>query len=559
MEIPTLTEVLAALHSLQVEVAFLRDAKAKAEAEKAKAEAEKAKAEAEKAKAEAEKAKAEAETAQLRQLVQRHEESIAALRHRIYGSSSEKGSPEAAEAETKAAGAAPRARKGTGRHNHGRGPIPENLETEEIEVDVEPVMRPGLVKIGEDIREVVVWVKGHWVRRRYHLAKYANPQHPSDGVVCAEMPALGVERGKFDPSVAARLAHGKYVLHLPVNRQCQQFAREGFPLPLQTAVGHLIRASEVLVPLAERILSQLRLRMILHFDDTPVDMLEHDQVDADAPEDPGKRRCRTARIWALFSDSDGPALAGFVATPGRSAADVKTALGALRASYIQADALSSHDFVFAPREDGGPSPKEIACLAHVRRKFKEAEKAAGAKHSAKILKLIARLYAIEEEIRPKYKAAAAASLDEADWQAAANLRRDYRIRKGAGKLLDEVLSEVDTVLASQVPGSLVHKAATYAGNLRVQLKTYLKDGRLEIDNNKAENSLRRVGLGRNNWLFFGSETGAEAAAVWITLAACCGLHQVDFEAYLTDVLPRMVDHDPERLEELLPHNWKPLA
>jgi hypothetical protein len=72
-----------------------------------------------------------------------------------------------------------------------------------------------------------------------------------------------------------------------------------------------------------------------------------------------------------------------------------------------------------------------------------------------------------------------------------------------------------------VPGSLVHKAATYAGNLRVQLKTYLKDGRLEIDNNKAENSLRRVGLGRNNWLFFGSETGAEAAAVWMTLAACC--------------------------------------
>jgi hypothetical protein len=51
----------------------------------------------------------------------------------------------------------------------------------------------------------------------------------------------------------------------------------------------------------------------------------------------------------------------------------------------------------------------------------------------------------------------------------------------------------------------------------------------------------------------------EAAAIWMTLAACCGLHQVDFEAYLTDVLPRMVDHDPDRIEELLPHNWKPLT
>jgi transposase len=480
------------------------------------------------------------ENLQLKQLVTKLEEANANLKQKLFGSSSEK-APRVK--------GAPRTRKPSGivRDNHGRSPIEAELPRVDEVVDVEEVMRPGMDLFATEVRELLTWRCGYWYVRRLLLRKYAIKGEPDVGVVGATMPSIGVERGKFDSSVAARLIHGKYTLHLPVHRQLEDFASEGVVIANQTAIGHMMRCAVVLRPLGLLLQSLINRRTAKHSDDTPVDQL-----------DPGggTGKSLTARIWCNYSDCDGPPLVSFIASDGRTKEDAATAIGSF-GGYIHADACPSHDQLFLPRQDGGPVAKEVACMAHVRRKFYEARESLGKKQTEKILKIIARLYAIEADIRSKYKAAAALATTPAMWQEAANLRHDYRLRKGAAALIDDLLSLVDAVLKDQPPGSAVHRAAVYAGNLRLQLRVYLDDGRLEIDNNNAENTLRRVAIGRKNWLFFGSEIGAAAGALFMTLAANCKLHDVDFFDYIQDVLPRIAAAGTE-LEQHLPHKWQPL-
>jgi transposase len=544
MENPCLTEVLATLARVELRLVEVETefATHKTAHESLKTAHESLKTAHESSQAENEKLKTDNERLQRR--IGQQQEIIAGLQKQIFGSTSEK--------EKKGKGSPGRKPKGTGRHEHGRGPINQNLPQDELIIDVDPVMRPGLSLIGEEIHYRYRWIKGHWRVTRIVLLKYANPDKPQDGVVCATMPSLGMARSLFDSSFAARLIYNKYILHLPINRQMQQFDSEGLSIPYQTAVGHAMRVAILFRPLINCLYKEICASPAVHADDTPVDML-----DPDNERGPGKKQCRTARIWTIVSDCNGPRLVIFIATGSRSKDDAWKVLGKLKAQYIHADACASHDCLFAPREDGTPAPQECACYAHVRRKFFEASESAGKQHTATILKIIGRLYAIEDEIRPQYQAAAAAADTPQQWQAAADLRRDYRLNQGAKALIDKLLVEIDAVLAKQVPGTLVHQAATYAANLRLQLFTYLEHGCLEIDNNKAENALRSVAVGRDNWLFFGSELGAEAGAIFMTLAANCKIHGINLDDYIRDVLPRLKNHPPERLHELLPHNWKP--
>jgi hypothetical protein len=181
--------------------------------------------------------------------------------------------------------------------------------------------------------------------------------------------------------------------------------------------------------------------------------------------------------------------------------------------------------------------REVACMAHIRRKFVDVCKSQGSAIAEEAIKRIAALYGIEKEVRgqsPEDRAA---------------LRQEK-----AKPLLDDLESWLDTQLPKISGKSKLAKTIRYALTRIKKLRPYLNHGSLEIDNNCAERSIRCVALGRKNWLFMGSEGGGKSAAIAYTLIETAKLNGVEPQAWLTDTLARIADHKITRIDELLP--WR---
>lgn len=263
----------------------------------------------------------------------------------------------------------------------------------------------------------------------------------------------------------------------------------------------------------------------LHADDTPVPVLA-----------PGNGRTKTGRLWTYVRD-DRPAgdqtapAVWFAYSPDRKGEHPKqhlrTFLGAL-----QADAYAGFNQLY---EDG--RIQEIACWAHVRRKFYDLQQAHASPIASEALQRIAALYAIESETRGRPP-------DE---------RQQVRHTR-ARPLLQSLHDWFNISLAKLSRKSDTTAAIRYALGLWEALTRYCDDGRLEIDNNAAERALRAVALGRKNYLFAGSDAGGERAAGLYTLIGTAKLNAIDPEAYLRHVLTHVADHPINRIDELLPWN-----
>ncbi len=200
---------------------------------------------------------------------------------------------------------------------------------------------------------------------------------------------------------------------------------------------------------------------------------------------------------------------------------------------LQADAYAGFNQLY--KEDGGI--QEIACWAHVRRKFYDLQQAHASPIASEALERIAALYAVEKEIRGRPP-------DE---------RQQVRTTR-AQPLLQPLHEWFEVSLTKLSRKSDTTAAIRYALGLWEALTRYCDDGRLEIDNNAAERALRVVALGRKNYLFAGSDTGGERAAAIYSLIGSAKLNGLDPEAYLSEVLTRIADHPITRIEELLPWN-----
>ncbi|MCC6430334.1 MAG: IS66 family transposase [Gemmatimonadaceae bacterium] len=406
-----------------------------------------------------------------------------------------------------------------------RRPLPAQLPREEI-VHASPCACPAcggaLRAAGEDVAEMLEWVPGRYKVLRHVRPKFACAR--CETLVQAPAPARPIARGLAGPGLLAHVLVGKYADHLPLYRQSQIFARDGIDLDRSTLADWVGGVSTLCAPLIDALARYVLGAEKLHADDTPVPVLC-----------PGRGTTRQGRLWTYVRDdrpaaSVEPPAVWFQYSPDRKGEHPQEHLASF-AGVLQADAYAGFDRLYGARI------QEAACWAHVRRKFYDLQVAHASPIAAVALERIGRLYAVEAEVRGRPP-------DE---------RRRVRQAR-AGPELASLHAWLHTALTTVSKKSDLAVAIRYALSRWTALTRYRDDGRVEIDNNAAERSLRAVALGRKNWLFAGSNDGGERAAAIYSLLGTAQLNGLNIEAYLRHVLERLPEHPINRVEELLPWN-----
>ncbi len=272
-----------------------------------------------------------------------------------------------------------------------------------------------------------------------------------------------MEKGHPGPGLLAHVALSKYVDHLPLYRQEQQFARLGVRIPRQTLADWIEQCAVLLQPLVRAMKEDLLADSYLQADETPVRMLD--------PEVRG--RCATAYLWVV-GQPGGDVVFEF--HPGRWKEYAVALLGEFRGD-LQTDAYG----VYASVAKGRPGLRLCGCWSHCRRKFIEAVEQAPTE-AAWMVRQIARLYAIESQARAE----------------AMSAEQRHQLRAAsAPAILQGVRERLDSWMPQQLPQSPLGKAIGYAINQWDVLQGYLRDGRIEIDTNLIENAIRPSAVGKN--------------------------------------------------------------
>jgi transposase len=416
-------------------------------------------------------------------------------------------------------------------NGHGRKKLPAHLPRERIEYALPEESRVcpregcggELSRIGEEVSEQLEYQPASLHVRQIVRVKYAC-RKCQEHVALAEAPPTPIEKGMPGPGLLAHVMVNKFADHLPLHRQEAIFARQGVDLKRTTLCDWVGRAAALLEPLTARMKTEVLASKKIHTDDTPVPV-----------QDEARTRTRTGRLWVYLGDEAHPHTV-FDYTPTRSRDGPRTFLDGY-AGYLQADAFTGYDAVYAP---GGVI--EVACWAHARRKFYDAQ-TTDAPNAIAAMAFIGELYAVEREAK------------ETGADAAKRLAmRQERSRP----VLARVREWLQGQSLAQLPKSPMGQAVSYALANWVALNRYTEDGDLSIDNNAAERALRAVAVGRKNYLFFGSDAGGKRAAIVYSLIASCKRHGIDPWAYLRDVLDRVSTHPARRIDELLPPRWKEL-
>ena len=407
-----------------------------------------------------------------------------------------------------------------------RKPLPSHLPRNET------VLSPGdacsdcggrLKHLGEDVTEELEYVPGRFVVNRIIRPRMACAC--CEAFQQAPLPSRPIERGRPGPGLLAHVLVSKFADHLPLYRQSQIYAREGIDLERSTLADWVGKITALLEPLANLIARYVLQGQALFADDTPVKLLS-----------PGNKRTKTARVWAYVRDErpwngEAPPCAWYQFTRDRKGDHPVSHLSGYK-GWVHADGYTGFNGVFGPDK-----ASEMACMAHIRRKFVDIYKSQGSPIAEEVIKRIAGLYAVEKQARgqsPEDRAA---------------------LRQADAK---PVFDNLEVWLRKQLPKlprkSPLADAIRYALDRLPKARPYLDNGFLEIDNNSAERSMRPIGLGRKNYLFMGSEGGGKSAAIAYTLIETAKLNGVDPQAWLTDVLGRIADHKITKLDELLP--WR---
>jgi transposase len=413
------------------------------------------------------------------------------------------------------------------RRRANRGSLPAHLPRIETVIDVPSTVCPccsgAMHRIGEDVSERL-----DIVPTQFRVLVVRRPKYGcracADMVVQAPAPPRLIEGGIPTEATVAQVLVSKFADHLPLYRQAQIYARQGVNLDRSTLTDWVGRAAFLLRPVHERLFDKLKASSKLFADETTAPVL-----------DPGRGRTKTGQLFAYARDdrpwggTDPPGVA-YVYAPDRKAERRREHLAGFK-GILQVDGYSGYKVL---AKDG--NVQLAFCWSHVRRYFYELAHPGPAPIATEALVRIAALYRVEDEIRGRTPVERRAV-------------RQERSRPAIEAL--EAWLRTKLQLISQK--SRLAEAIRYALSRWTGLRLFLEDGRIEIDSNVVERSIRPLALTRKNALFAGSDGGAEHWAAIASLIETCKLIGVEPHGYLADVITRIVNGHPQsRLDELLP-------
>jgi transposase len=429
------------------------------------------------------------------------------------------------------------------KNSHGRRQLPDSLprirQTHTL-TDAEcacPECGTRRLKIGEQVSEQL----------DYQPASLFVIQQVRDTLACpkcqghvttAPLPAQPIAKGLPGPGLLAQIITSKYGDYLPLYRLERIFGRHGLELPRSTTCDWMARCAALLRPLYDTMVSRVLQSRVVHTDDTPLPVL-----------DKTRDRTRQGRIWVYLANDQPYNVFDF--TPSHSRDGPERFLAGYQ-GFLQADAFAGYDGIYLASRG---TIHEVACNAHARRKFFDARPSAAAEaHAA--LAWYRQLYDVERELRKQGDRLAHERGTPLPVSEVEALILAWRQEKAV-----PVLAQFHDWLRRQQPDALpkspIGEAINYALNHWEALTRYTTAGYLAIDNNVAEREMKRVAIGRKNFLFAGSDKGGETAAVLFSFTSTCHRHGVDPFAYLRDVLSRLAGGIPngDDLVTLLPDRW----
>ncbi|UZE97201.1 IS66 family transposase [Alkalimarinus alittae] len=414
----------------------------------------------------------------------------------------------------------------------GRKPLPSELPRVKVIHDLPESERQcpcgcQLSEIGEETSEQLDIIPAK-IRVLQHIQKKYACKACEDKVKTAFKPAQPIPKSNASAGLLAHIAVSKYQDALPLYRQEGMFKRVGIHLPRQTLANWVIRSSELLQPLINLMRDQLLASPVIHCDETVVKVLK----------EPDKPASSQSYMWVQVAGPPQQRIILFDYDQSRSG-QVPLRLLSGYQGYLQTDGYEGYNAVASQ-----PGVTQLCCMAHARRKFMEAKKAqpkAKAKTRSKVdvaIDMIGKLYGLERAYQD------------------ATPENRYQMRQEKAKpVLEKLRHWLDKTLPAVPPTTLLGKALNYLHKYWSRLTTYLEDGRLNIDNNIAENAIRPFVIGRKNWLFSDTPRGAHASARIYSVIETAKANGLEPYAYLKQLfteLPRVSSVDD--VEALLPWN-----
>jgi transposase len=402
---------------------------------------------------------------------------------------------------------------------HGRQKLPEHLPIERVELLPAEALgedATAYVRIGEEVTETIEWRSAGWVRWQVVRPKFARRATPEQGIAIAELPEHPIPRCLAGPGLLAHVLVNKYADHLPLNRQEKIFERHGIHLARSTLCGWVASCAELLGYIVAAMAKDALSAHCIATDATGV------LVQA-------KEQCRRGHFWVLVADRDHVL---FRFTPRHTKDGPKDFLRGYK-GYVQADASSVYEALYRTEQ-----VVEVGCWAHCRRNFYEAL-ASDRELALAAISFIRELFVID-----------VATVDLPPSQRT----EERRARSEPVLARFRVWLEAQSTLV--LPKSPIAGAIGYTFNQWTALTRFLEDGRLKLDNNRSERELRRQATGRKNWLFVGTDDGAEWNATVVSLIASCALHAIEPWSYLRDALILLPSWPRDRVLELSPKHWK---
>lgn len=405
--------------------------------------------------------------------------------------------------------------------HQGRNKLPEHLPVEEIVIEPEEET-DEMTKIGEEVTETLDYTPASLIKRRTIRPKYATKE--KDKVVIAELPSRPIPKSIAEASLLAYILVAKFVDHLPLYRQIQQFKRDfGWEVPQSTMCDWVDNCCKLLDPLYNKLKQKILESDYIQADESPIKVLDKDK----------KGSAHQGYQWVYRDPLQGLVLFNY--RKGRGQHGPKEIL-ADYTGYLQCDGYKVYDKIGQQQDI-----VLVGCLAHARRKFFDA-KENDPKRAKHALKIIQEIYLLEREIKE---------------QAEDNLevKQSLRQKKIAPKI-KEIKNWIEQESIKVLPKSAIGKAMTYYLNQYPKIEAIMLDARIELDNNLIENAIRPLALGRKNYLFAGSHKGAQNIAMMYSFFASCKINQVNPRIWIQDVLEKIPEYNIQNLEELLPNNWQ---